>query len=336
MIEAKPRKVKVEIMNDVTVAKINHLQEHVMVMNQKNELKAEPHLVTPVGAGLTQAEYERVVKGVKLSDPVDAGVSTQSGYGIYSICRSSDASKRWIIGTLKQTEYVDTQNETHVLNEYEKSVHTVISVGEYTVVCVYNNSVRVYRLNALVYTTKQKFSDRQCNAIGELEDDTHRSCVSVGRFVCFQRAEGYNKRGRIVQVNLDTFEERVLDKLKENIADFLVDENQTITYLTSAGELIQENVDNNTSIPRTCVNLKTDTTTGGEHSALCRLSNTHFVACHYKSTEVKRNKKTVYKFTNTLILSTKDKVISALAIESESENKGTLSVTKTYPSPSFR
>ena len=155
------------------------------------------------------------------------------------------------------------------------------------------------------------------------------------REVHFLSSEGAEQR-KIVRVNLDTFEERVLDKLKENIADFLVDENQTITYLTSQGELIQENVDNNTSIPRTCVNLKTDTTTGGEHSALCRLSNTHFVACHYKRTEVMRNEKTVYMRTNTLILSTKDKVLSALAIETESNSDGTLSVTQSFPSPSFR
>ena len=38
------------------------------------------------------------------------------------------------------------------------------------------------------------------------------------------------------------------------IEDFLVDENQTITYLTSQGELRQENPDNS-SIPKTCVNL---------------------------------------------------------------------------------
>ena len=57
-------------------------------------------------------------------------------------------------------------------------------------------------------------------------------------------------------MNLDTFQKEVLGFEAENdIFDFEVDENQTITYLTSQGELIQENVDNNTSIPRTCARL---------------------------------------------------------------------------------
>ena len=47
------------------------------------------------------------------------------------------------------------------------------------------------------------------------------------------------------------FPERVL---LDDVEDFLVDENQTITYLTSQGELRQENPDNS-SIPKTCVNL---------------------------------------------------------------------------------
>ena len=39
-------------------------------------------------AGLTQAEYERVVKGVKLSDPVDAGISRSCTQRIHSVCTS--------------------------------------------------------------------------------------------------------------------------------------------------------------------------------------------------------------------------------------------------------
>ena len=45
----------------------------------------EPLGVTAVDAGLTQAEYERVVKGVKLSDPVDAEISRSCTSLVYSL-----------------------------------------------------------------------------------------------------------------------------------------------------------------------------------------------------------------------------------------------------------
>ena len=104
-----------------------------------------------------------------------------------------------------------------------------------------------------------------------------------------QKGKAYFKqeRGQIVRVNLDTFEEVVLDKLADNIADFLVDENQTITYLTSQGELRQENPDNS-SIPKTCVNLKTDSTTGAEWHSILKLRD-HIICNYYKSTPTKHN-----------------------------------------------
>ena len=60
--------------------------------------KSEP--AQPIGqplpdAGLTQAEYERVVKGVKLSDPVDAEISRSCKADI--TCLSSDPQDRYLL-----------------------------------------------------------------------------------------------------------------------------------------------------------------------------------------------------------------------------------------------
>ena len=126
------------------------------------------------------------------------------------------------------------------------------------------------------------------------------------REVHFLSSEGAEQR-KIVRVNLDTFEERVLDKLKENIADFLVDENQTITYLTSQGELIQENVDNNTSIPRTCVTLNSQLD-GAVWTCLTTLDYYRFISAASSSFETP--KKQIF-----LQVSTTFKVFSHFSME---------------------
>src|SRR3990167_7347653 len=113
------------------------------------------------------------------------------------------------------------------------------------------------------------------------EDTSSRNVRISGGFAFFKFGL------KIVRVNLDTFEEVVLDKLADNIADFLVDENQTITYLTSQGELRQENPDNS-SIPKTCVNLKTDSTTGGAWSTMLGFKGM-FIISHYSNQSPRTN-----------------------------------------------
>ena len=79
-----------------------------------------------------------------------------------------------------------------------------------------------------------------------------------GHFLYFK-----NPEAKIVRVNLDTSPEKsdtfkeVVLAIEHKVGDFLVDENQTITYLTSQGELRQENPDNS-SIPKTCLKLFAD------------------------------------------------------------------------------
>ena len=161
-------------------------------------------------------------------------------------------------------------------------VVNLVRVGDLTVVGLDDSRLAIFS------PTKKWFSQHKVSmyclsARGKAENDHSRVCKVAGRRLYFSKAEEdwKGKRGRIVQVNLDTFEERVLDKLKENIADFLVDENQTITYLTSQGELIQENVDNNTSIPRTCVNLKENSPDAVSFHSLCQVSPNTFLASAY-------------------------------------------------------
>ena len=130
--------------------------------------------------------------------------------------------------------------------------------------------------------TDYSFSEYYRDVQHRYEADDSRLCSVIGKSLYFARSEGENKRGKIVRVNLDTFEEVVLDKLADNIADFLVDENQTITYLTSQGELRQENPDNS-SIPKTCVNLKNSQSKGSQFQSLCRVSQSQFISTSFVS-----------------------------------------------------
>ena len=114
----------------------------------------------------------------------------------------------------------------------------------------------------------------------------YRNFAAQGNMVYFLRLDSPKdkKRGKIVRVNLDTFEEVVLDKLADNIADFLVDENQTITYLTSQGELRQENPDNS-SIPKTCVNLNYIPSATHQCQSLCKISSSDHLCTSYVSSK---------------------------------------------------
>jgi len=152
-----------------------------------------------------------------------------------------------------------------------------------TALFVYDEPLFVYRNNTLVKRTENKFSKYSSDARDRFEYDYSRLCVVRNNTLYFSRSEEDDrKRGKIVRVNLDTFEEVVLDKLADNIADFLVDENQTITYLTSQGELRQENPDNS-SIPKTCVNLKNSDPNSSLFQSLCRHSESEFLCTSYVS-----------------------------------------------------
>ena len=105
---------------------------------------------------------------------------------------------------------------------------------------------------------------------------TSRGAHVSGEFFYFV-SKTLESKTQIVRVNLDTFNETVLG-LSDKIGDFLVDENQTITYLTSQGELIQENVENSSSTNRTCVNLKANSPDAIKFHTLCRTSPRHILA----------------------------------------------------------
>ena len=195
-------------------------------------------------------------------------------------------------------------------------------MGKLTVVGIRNKPLEIVKP---LGTWESAFAIDGCylSAQGRVEMDSGRLCRVQALKVYFRAEFGQlvDKRGRIVQVNLDTFQERVLDNLKENIADFLVDENQTITYLTSGGELIQENVENN-SIPRTSVNLKTDTTTGGYFSSLCQVSPSLFVGSHYAAHPSHKNTLLLTDLTSKLIK-------ASLSIDTSSNYNGNTRLTKT-------
>lgn len=150
----------------------------------------------------------------------------------------------------------------------------------------------------------------------ELDDSPSRGVRIAQRMMYFR--SGTQNRQKIVRVNLDTFEEVVLESLADNIADFIVDEHQTITYLTSNGELRQENVDDN-SIPKTCVNLSASQTSDTPFQSLCRLSQSQFISTSIVSA----------KIGNLFVLSDNKNILFSQIIETpKNGNAGNLSVTK--------
>ena len=150
--------------------------------------------------------------------------------------------------------------------------------------CLWNAPIHIYKDGKLFCRTLNCYSAHNHDEFGRREYDRSRLAMIRRNMLYFSSAErlgDVKKRGKIVRVNLDTFEEVVLDKLADNIADFLVDENQTITYLTSQGELRQENPDNS-SIPKTCVNLKNSITDASfAFQSFCKISASKYLAAAY-------------------------------------------------------
>ena len=109
----------------------------------------------------------------------------------------------------------------------------------------------IYRDGVQVRNGKHPFRGRflQTASNPEGSKNSSRNVVQIGKKFYFTTPL---LQLVVMDGSLPVFPERAL---LTDVEDFLVDENQTITYLTSQGELIQENVDNNTSIPRTCVTL---------------------------------------------------------------------------------
>src|SRR3990167_2450082 len=164
----------------------------------------------------------------------------------------------------------------------ERATFNLLCVDSLIVMCEPDEKLFIYTEATDARRTKHTFSDYSKDTENRFEHDFYRLFVVAANRLYFARSEGSRKRGKIVRVNLDTFEEVVLDKLADNIADFLVDENQTITYLTSQGELRQENPDNS-SIPKTCVNLKNSDPNSSLFQSLCRLSESQFICTSYVS-----------------------------------------------------
>src|SRR3990167_516936 len=162
----------------------------------------------------------------------------------------------------------------------DRWVRSLISVGDLVVLCVDSERVEVYKEGQLLWQSKYPFSGYAFAKGNKFEYEFSRVCKISSTMLYFGQRATMEKRGKIVRVNLDTFEEVVLDKLADNIADFLVDENQTITYLTSQGELRQENPDNS-SIPKTCVNLKDMLPSAKRFQSLCKISADLFVSTSY-------------------------------------------------------
>src|SRR3990167_6612877 len=237
---------------------------------------------------ITMAEYEKVVKGARLTDPVEEPISRTCTSWITCLCPNTPPSDGFLFGCYEhQIHQTNSQRNEQTLHTVKgvgyNGICNVLQIGSLTVICSDGVSVHIYEHNVLKKQTVNVFSDRlhNSNSHNDFEPDSQRGCRVSQRMLYFSRGEGKDKRGKIVRVNLDTFEEVVLDKLADNIADFLVDENQTITYLTSQGELRQENPDNS-SIPKTCVNLKTDSTTGGQWTSLCRVGQNEFISTFYR------------------------------------------------------
>jgi hypothetical protein len=167
-------------------------------------------------------------------------------------------------------------------------VWNITTVDDMLILCVGGNPVEI-RLpkkqgnGASLHKTTNNYTRHGRDTQGRFEPDSSRLCCLTAHMLYFSRYEGgddHVTRGKIVRVNLDTFEEKVLDTLEDSVADFLVDDNQTITYLTSGGELRQENPDNST-IQKTCVNLKPSSPSAFCFHSLCKISAEQFVCSSY-------------------------------------------------------
>ena len=159
------------------------------------------------------------------------------------------------------------------------------------------SNIRIERGNTFLFASGKKVHVMQGDSSFQLRNkfsegfvDTHpsRGVRVSGHFLYFLPMIFSSQ---LVRVNMQykKLEEKEiqLDTNKSTFEDFLVDENQTITYLTSQGELRQENPDNS-SIPKTCVNLKTDSTTGGRWTTVGRYCS-YFISACLMSKNSKRN-----------------------------------------------
>ena len=90
----------------------------VTVQNPKQEPK-EPLDEALIDAGLTQAEYERVVKGVKLSDPVDAEISRSCTADITSLSFDPITNTLYYGCIGKHTHAVGPNNNETVLVQHK-------------------------------------------------------------------------------------------------------------------------------------------------------------------------------------------------------------------------